>query len=362
LNKFLHHIERILKKAADKFIQNNYSPYLITKSEKIFIPESGFKVLLLRHDRLGDVLISTPFLKELRTILNDSRIDIILSFKNKNGKRAIEKYCNNVFILDNKPVKFFRMILEIRRERYDLAVDLLDNASVTSNLILKYSKAKAKLGFDKSNSNNYTHIVPIPDRGSVHIAKRLFALLLPFGHSGIPGKINLEFPLQDYEKEKAAKLLGKKQNKVRLGINLTGSNDSKYWGTENYIQFINEITQTDNVEVVLFAIPRIENKAKFIAAETSCRIAPLQNDFIIYAAMLNECDIILTPDTVAVHLAAAFGKPVIAMFHSPEPHKLMPWYPLGTENKSIVAENGIREINPMEVVNAFRTLKTELDL
>ncbi len=116
----------------------------------------------------------------------------------------------------------------------------------------------------------------------------------------------------------------------------------------------------DNVEVVLFAVPVIKEKAGKISAASGAKIAPIQPDFFVYAAMLNECDMILTTDTAAVHLSAAFGKPVIALFHSPEPDKLMPWYPLGTESKSIVAKYSIAEITVAQVIDAFNELKGQL--
>ncbi len=343
-------------------MQNNYIPRLIESPEKIFVPKKDFKILLLRHDRLGDVLISMPFLKELRSLLPDSRIDILMSFKNKTTSRAVANYCDKIYILDNKPMKFLSLIGQIRRQNYDLVIDLFDNESATSNLILKYSKAKEKLGFDKSNSNNYTYTVPIPDKGTVHIAERLFSLLLPFGHRGTGADIRLEFPLNEKEKEQAIELLGKKQKALRLGINLTGSDESKYWGNENYIKFINSITRDGDVEVVLFAVPRIEKEAKLIARETSGKLAPVQKDFFVYAAMLNECDIILTPDTAAVHLAAAFAVPVVALFLSAEPQRLMPWYPLGTKSKSLLAKNNIAEISVDEVITAFYELIAEAQL
>jgi ADP-heptose:LPS heptosyltransferase len=356
----LHHIERFFKKIANKFVQNNYTPEKINTPERIFTANTHFKILLLRHDRLGDVLISIPFVRELRDILPGAKIDILLSFKNKTAARIIEKYTNNILILDNKPSAFINLIRRIRRERYDLIIDLLDNESATSNLIMKYSIAVKKLGFDKSNANNYNYVVPIPHRGNVHIVKRLFSLLIPFGEAELPDSIKLEFPLNKEEINQAKSLLSEKQKRLRLGINLTGSNESKYWGDENYINFIREITTVTDVEVLLFAVLRIKDKAEKIAAATGASMAPIQNDFFIYAAMLNECDLILTPDTVAVHLAAAFGKPVITLFHSPEPQKLMPWYPLDTASRSIVAKHSIAEITVEQVLAAYKELKGKL--
>jgi len=360
MSNFSHNIELFFKRIANKFIQNHYTPKEIVKAERIFTDNDDLKILLLRHDRLGDVLISTPFLNTLREIIPNAKIDILLSYKNKTVARAVESFTDDILILDNKPVDFIRLIRKIRNTQYDLIIDLLDNESATSNLIMKYSGASAKLGFNKSNANNYNYVVPIPNRGEVHIARRLFSLLLPFGVATPPDKIKLEFSLNDEEKSKAAALLGKKEKPLRFGINLTGSNESKYWGDENYIEFIRKVKSMDNVEVVLFAVPVIKEKAGKISAASGAKIAPIQPDFSVYAAMLNECDMILTTDTAAVHLSAAFGKPVIALFHSPEPDKLMPWYPLGTESKSIVAKYSIAEITVAQVIDAFNELKGQL--
>ena len=328
----------------------------INKPENIFANSKELKILLLRHDRIGDILISTPFLKELRKIMGNKEIDILLSFKNKTASRAVEYLTDNILILDNKLFPFLKLIRMIRNERYDLVIDLLDNPSTTSNLILKYSGAKIKLGFDKANANNYNYVVPLPDKGKVHIAKRLFSLLLPFGYDKNPDNIHLDFPLKKTEKSEAAKLLGEKKCDLRLGINLSGSNDSKYWGDDKYIKFIKNFKSNYDVDVVLFALPKHSIKAEYIASQSGARTAPPNSDFNVFAAMLNECDLILTPDTSAVHLASAFNKPVVTLFVSPDPSVLMPWFPLNANSKSLVAKNNLAEIKVADVMLAFDEL------
>ncbi len=361
LQKILHKIEWLNKKFLNIFIQNNYSPQKITQAEEIFVNLKNLKVLLLRHDRIGDVLITTPFLKELRRILPNEEIDILLSFKNKTVRRSVEYLVDDIMVLENKPLEFFKLIHKIRGKQYDMVIDLLDNESASSNMILKYSTAKIKLGFDKSNSNNYNFVVPIPDKGQVHIVRRLFSLLLPFGYDIGDKDIRLEFPLKKSEQTEAVKLLGKKDSEIRLGINLSGSNDSKYWGDEKYISFIKKVISSYDADVLLFALPKLKIRADYIASQCGGHIAPMQTDFNIYAAMLNECDIILTPDTAAVHLASAFNKPVIALFVSPHPDINMPWFPLNSKSKSFVAEHSYEEIKVSDVFEAFSDLVEGLE-
>jgi len=355
LESLLKNIEKFFKNFLNKLVQNRYEPQLISDTENIFNKPEILRILLLRHDRIGDVLISSHFLKRMRELKPKAEIDILLSFRNYNAKRAVESYIDDILILQNKPVSILKLINTIRRKKYDLIIDLFDNESATSNLILKYSKAKYKLGFDKSNSNNYTHIVPLPDKSENHITQRLQSLFLPFGEMFEDEKIKLEYSLKDEEVSKANELLGTK-DRLRLGINLSGSSRAKYWGNENYIGFINEMTERYDIEIVLFTTQKNLSDAEYISSESKSRIAPIQSDFNVYAAMLAQCDCIISPDTAAVHLASAHQIPIIALFQLADDRYGMPWYPIGNRSKSIVTKDSISSIQVKEVVSAFEDL------
>ena len=67
-------------------------PLKITQSEKIF--SNLNKILLLRQDRIGDVIVSIPFLKILRETLPNTEIHILLGKKNINAEIFINKFCD----------------------------------------------------------------------------------------------------------------------------------------------------------------------------------------------------------------------------------------------------------------------------
>jgi len=331
---------------------------LIDAPSELFANGNIRRVLLLRHDRIGDVLISSNFVMHLRNSIPEAQIDILLSFRNYSAKRSVERFADEILKFENKPLSTLKLIQKIRKKKYDLIIDLLDNESATSNLILKYSLAKYKLGFGKSNSNNYTHVVILPDKSKVHITSRLLNLLLPFGHGAGDDAAKPIFPLLDNEIMEAAELLGKKQ-KMRLGINLSGSSDAKYWGTKNYIEFINSVLDRYDWEVVLFATIKLQAKASEICTQTNAKIAPIQSNFNIYAAMISHCDCILTPDTAAVHIASALDIPVIALFQFTDEKYGMPWFPTGDQSKSIVSKENISAISVGVVINSFIELMGE---
>lgn len=292
------------------------------------------KVLILRQDRIGDVLVSIAFLKKLRDILQDSKIDIVFSHRNKSAQFAIKESIDNSFVLEKGIMAYFKILSEIRKQEYDIVIDLLDNASSTSSILTRFTIAKAKLGFDKKNRKVYSHLVKLPNKIENHIIERLNSLLLPFEGSEL-NEESLSFELSDESREKATELLGEKSKKIRLGINLSGSDDSKNWGTGNYIGFLKALDSLqDKLEVKVFTTKSNEKQLNEITEIIPNIAAPFVSSFEQFTAMISTCDIVLTPDTSVVHLCSAFDIPCIALYtYSNKPNVGMPWEPRSKHSK-----------------------------
>lgn len=324
----------ILKKIIRKLSERNGEPLLVNGKLDSF--QNPKKVLLLRQDRIGDVLVSIAFLKKLRVILPDSQIDIVLSHRNKSAQFAIKESIDNSFVLEKRIAAYFKILSELRKQEYDIVIDLLDNASSTSSILTSFTKAKIKLGFEKENRKVYSHIVRLPNKKENHIIERLNSLLLPFA-GNVKNEESLSFNLSFESQSKAIDLLGVKSKKFRLGINLSGSDDSKNWGTGNYIGFIETLeTLKEKLEVKVFTTKSNEKQLNEITENVPNAAAPFVNSFEQFTAMMSTCDIILTPDTSVVHLCSAFNIPCIALYtYSNNPNVGMPWEPRSKHSKAL---------------------------
>lgn len=294
------------------------------------------KILLLRQDRIGDVLVSVAFIKKLKSVLPNTEIDIVLSHRNMLALFSIKQLINIDYILEKGVMGYFKLISKLRKQDYDIVIDLLDNASSTSSILTRFTNAELKLGFDKSNKKVYTHFVEIPNKQENHIIERLNSLLLPFEGSNLNEEL-ISFDLSNVNIARANELLGKKSNKLRLGINLSGSNSSKNWGTGNYIAFLKAMsTNEKNIEVKLFTTKSNENQLNEILEAYPNIAAPFVNSFEQFTAMISTCDIVLTPDTSVVHICSAFDIPCIALYmYSDNPNVGMPWEPRSKHSKAI---------------------------
>ncbi|MCX6148068.1 MAG: hypothetical protein NTW25_12605 [Candidatus Kapabacteria bacterium] len=331
-------------------------PQLISNSENIFNQNPKIKILILRQDRLGDLIISVPYIKELRKVMPEATIDILLSDKNYGAKLCIEDYVNTCFCYSKNLLKITSLIYNLKKEKYDLIIDLLDNESKTSTYLIQILAKNYSLGFNKENSNIYSHIVPLPDKNIVHIVERNLNLLLPFGVDPSLLSPKLEYKLLKENVQFALENLGVK-TKFRIGLNLSGSNKSKYWGKQNNIELINLIRDNyQECEIILFAFGEYVKIAKEIKTETKFGVlSPKTKNINNFAAMLLTCDIIITPDTSVIHFASAFDIKCIGIF-SKEKDAPAPWTPYKTKSINLITEKEISSIKPDTVFKAFQKI------
>jgi|DewCreStandDraft_4_1066084.scaffolds.fasta_scaffold00209_136 ADP-heptose:LPS heptosyltransferase len=340
MKKFLKKIELSTKNIIKIALKNKFKPQIIAEPTNCFNASNVKKVLFLRHDRIGDVLVSIPIFRNIKSKYPNIQFHILLSHKNFQLKDSITKYSTKFYCYNKKILSTIKTISKIRKEQYDLIIDLLDNDSATSDLFLKFSKAKNLLGIQKENQSNYTYVVPLLNKHKYHIVERIAQLLLPFDINLSDIDLSLEYDLNDKDILLGEERLGTKTKEIRLGINLSGSSPNKYWGKQNNIDFIKYVEQNyNNIEIIIFSVISFKSQALEIADNTNARLAPNLPTFNEFASMIKTCDIILTPDTSVVHLASAWKKHCIALFSHIPGRIAMPWLPYKTQYIAITTES-----------------------
>lgn len=341
------------------FLLGKSEPVMIDKPTELIDRRLPIRVLLLRQDRIGDVLISVPFVRELRITLPNARIDVLFGIRNIGARKALDNHIDHYYVYTKKLIADLKLISALKKKKYDIVIDLFDNPSTTSTLILSLLKSRIRIGLDKENFSAYTHVVPMLDKQVNHIVKRVAMLLLPFGIE--PEKIDysLEYPLTIDDIAFAQRLIPNQPGFTRLGINISGSDRAKFWGTENLIAFIKDVKRNySRIEVVLFGTNDYNAEIEMITRAASVISAPMVGSMHEWACLLNTCDIIFTPDTAAVHLASAWQIPCLAIYNiSGIAFAGMPWIPIGTSYKVLTTtKETLAEISPERVFKAFSEL------
>jgi ADP-heptose:LPS heptosyltransferase len=331
---------------------------LASRAEDLLQLSTTPRILLVRMERIGDVLVSVPVLRSLRARYPRARIDLLVSRSNLAVRDAVTPFVDQVWCYEKTPVSAFRLLRALRGARYDVVVDLVDNPSATAQLVVRWCGAPAAVGLLHPEPGLYTHAAPLLDRGSVHPVERLAQLLLPFGIDPASQSLDLAYPLQPEDIETAQQTLGPAVQPLRFGVNLSGREAAKRWGSASYSAVIQHMMSSDpRFAVSVCGAPDDASEVLRVALTTGAQAVPPQSSFRQFAAILHEFDLLLTPDTAVVHVAAAWKIPTVALYHS-DP-AVAPWLPYHTPHRAVADPNGISAIPTGRVIAALEDLIRE---
>jgi heptosyltransferase-2 len=135
------------------------------------------KILIIQTAFIGDVILATPLKESLRLQFPNSKIDFLV----KNGNQNLlinHPNLNRVLVFDkSKKIKsLIALLMEIRKEKYDLVINL--QRFFSSGLLTAFSGAKEKRGFKKNPlsflfTKSFDHTV----NNGLHEVERNLALI-----------------------------------------------------------------------------------------------------------------------------------------------------------------------------------------
>lgn len=150
------------------------------------------KILLIRNDNIGDLICTTPAIEALRKAYKTAQIDIVVNSLNH---CAIDKnpHINKIHCytkpkhkkgIFDKISAFFgkcKMIFEIWREKYDIAVVFRSSYSSSAMLFTKFARASRIVAVPKPNlePNFITDKITIPSQ--MHEVFVCYEILSPLG-------------------------------------------------------------------------------------------------------------------------------------------------------------------------------------
>jgi ADP-heptose:LPS heptosyltransferase len=338
--------------------QPPFTGTLITRPEEAIELPPAPRILLVRPERIGDVLIAVPVIRAVRQRYPEARIDLLLSTANAGVRFAVSPWVDRILIYEKQVGPTIALVRTLRRARYDLMVDLVNEPSVTSRFIAKWSGARRVLGMLHEQPGLLTHAVPLLDRRRVHIVERTAQLLLAFGADPAAASLALEYRLSDADRRRAEDLLAPSERPLRLGVNVSGRGPAKYWGRANFVEAIRAVQALDpRFSVTVCGASEYGEEIDAIAGETGADTVSPLDSFHEFASVINACDLLLTPDTSVVHLAAAWRIPLVGLYRA-DP-RTIPWLPYGTPYRAIIHEGPLSEIPLEPVVQAMTALIAE---
>ncbi len=295
------------------------------------------KILIIKPSSLGDVIHSLPFLKAIKNTFPDAEIEWVIS---KNLKEILEgnPLINRLIVFDkdswNKIKNLPKTITEakilintLKSGHYDMVVDL--QGLLRSGLITFFTSSPLKVGFKNAREgSSIFYNKKISVNGSLHAVDRYLeiakAIRQGLGVRG-QGSDKAEFPLyvDKTATENIKKLLGGLKEKEYVVVIPSARWETKRWSPENFGTLISKVsvpcivTGSRADEQVVKEVMRFSNgKGTNFCGKT---------DLKELTALIAGAKAVVSNDSGPMHIAAALGALVIALFGPTDPYKTGPY-------------------------------------
>lgn len=280
------------------------------------------RILVCRlNARLGNVLFLTPLLRSLAATWPDAEIDALLRMPVHAGLFAEMPGVRRIHVLPNRPSRLPGFVRSLRRRRYDLAID--PNILSTGNrLAVATCGARHRLGFSGPDQwLRLTHAAPRPEER--HQARQALYLLTEAVDGPRPEiRRDLAVYPDAGARRRAERLLeealGPEWTRARPLVGFFAeATGPKRLPLDWWRRWHAALDRGNPLTPVQVVPPG--------GAPAILGVAALSTpDLAVLAAAMMRLDLFVAADSGPMHLAAAAGTPVVALFTATDPGQYAP--------------------------------------
>lgn len=296
------------------------------------------RICLIKPSSPGDIIHALPVLRGLRRRYPDAHLAWLVATPFANLIEA-DPALDEVIPFDRRRFgrigrslavtrDFLRFLRELRQRRFDLIIDL--QGLFRSGFLAAACGAKHRIGPREAREFAwvfYNHRIPGGDP-NLHAAARNYAVAHMLGFDDDP--LDFSIALTDEDRQEAAGLLaqaGLSAGKPYVVLVPATRWETKCWPAQRYGQLADTIRKKHGLPSILVGgasdIDAGQNSvdASNGAAQNLCGKTTLRQ----LAALIDRAALVVTADSTPMHIAAAHGRPLIALFGPTNPNRTGPY-------------------------------------
>ena len=300
------------------------------------------KILFIKLSAIGDVVQTLPALEAVKKIYPDSELTWVVE-EAASGILEGHPLINRLLISRRKswlrmlksPGTFLQglkglwgFFLELRDTRYDIAVDF--QGLLKSGLLIGLARAERKIGFDRTREPSYLFLnekLPQFDMEK-HALERYLDVARYLG--SVSPSTTCMLPIEREVgaiRGKITKL--KQEGKLLVVMNPVARWSTKLWQEQKFAGLADRLIAERNAAVIFTGSPDDRPVIERIQGMMKQRAQNWAGDTTLkeLAALASLSDLFITTDTGPMHLAAAAGARVAALFGPTAPWRTGPYGP-----------------------------------
>jgi heptosyltransferase-1 len=297
-------------------------------------------VLIIKLSAIGDVVHSLPLLEVLRGRFPDARIDWVIEeaasniveghpdldelivFPRESWLDRVSRKCGCIKV-GKELITFFR---GLRTREYDVVIDL--QGLLKSGVLTFFVRGSRKIGLNGAREGSSLFVkeqvsFPGPD---IHALDRYLCVAK---HLGVTDPVwSGKIPIYDTDKRYVDDLLvGLEVNRALVAINPMAKWESKLWDLERFA-CLADIINKDLGAAIIFTGSETDKIAieKIVAGmRTNALNLAGKTNLKQLAYLYQKCMVVVSTDTGPMHMAAAMGSSVVAIFGPTSPLRTGPY-------------------------------------
>ncbi|RLC20077.1 MAG: lipopolysaccharide heptosyltransferase II [Deltaproteobacteria bacterium] len=299
------------------------------------------RILIIKMSAIGDVVHTLPLLEVLGKNFPGTRIDWLVEeeasdiiaghpfldrmivSRRKGWEKRLAGFRDGPAVLREG----FAFLKELRARRYDLILDL--QGLLRSGVLTGLSRGKRKIGLEGAREGGglFVNDGPVPVDPDEHAVDRYLRMAAYLGCRPVPWKG--EIALFDADRERVERLLNGNAMSGRplVAVNPMARWETKLWPPERFTALAARLTDELGCGVVFTGSRRDRAVLDGVCAGAGDRAVNLagRTDLKQLACLYTRCAVVVTTDTGPMHIAAAMGTPVVALFGPTAPWRTGPY-------------------------------------
>lgn len=290
------------------------------------IPPS--RILLIKPSSFGDIIHGLPVLAAFKTHWPDAQIDWAVK-REWAGLLAQHPMLRRVVIFPGTAWEALRSRRTLRRADYDMVLDL--QGLLRSGLYAAMTGCPLRIGFHDSREASswfYTRKIRVSAE-AVHAVDRGLDLVRQIGVKTGPTPA---FPVPDGKTQQRWVDDLWRRHHVRDGeaiciIHPSARWPNKRWPGRHFAQLADGLIAQERMRIMIVASGNEASQVGAMSRHMSQPVINLagQTDLLQLAALLRRANLLVTNDSGPMHLAAAVGTPVVAIFGPTDPARVGPY-------------------------------------
>ncbi len=295
------------------------------------LPAKIKKILIVRLDRLGDTLLSTPLIDAIKKAYKDAEIFFLASSAGSSVLKGDKKIAG-LLVFDVFNTTFREKLSfakKLRQEKFDVVINTSEK--FWPHFFTYYSGSPVRAGFFPGYTQPFKSIfLPLvlthrifspnnPQKSSTkHEVERYMELLSPLNIFTEGEKLTLSLS-ENSEAWAKEYLKGKGEGYKFIALHLSPKWSSEGWSKE-FLPDLAEFLLKEKENIFIIAT---YGESDRVWVDSIKKAFPPRRfsiffgtDFSRWVSLLSMCSLLISMDTGTVHVASALGVPVIDIFPS----------------------------------------------